>query len=64
MNCAHINLAITSHVKETQNVDFSDGPLVKILPGDIGSIFTLEDPTCHGATKPKKRVFSCLMLKK
>ena len=52
MNCAHINLAIISHVKGTQIVDFSDGSLVKNLPGDTGSILTLDDPTCHGATKP------------
>jgi len=43
-------------ILKTHNTDFPGGPVVKNLPasaGDMGSIPGLEDPTCHGKTKPE-----------
>ena len=42
-------------IKDDTNRDFPGGAVVKNPPanaGDTGSIPDLEDPTCHGATKP------------
>ena len=50
----YLNKAVIAN-KNSESWDFPGGTVVENLPanaGDTGLIPGLEDPTCHGATKP------------